>query len=556
MGALTSNNYSYELRSWEIDSLSCIDPTDGFGTNTRVYITNAKVILIEPDYDINTTNIWLSDKGRLFFDGFFQEHSVLQDDSNIINRIEWGTLFKRLTEQVYVLDYFNALAADKDHSFLTIIFQSLEIESISLLMNIDKSCSFVKVRKIENDKVNNDIESNMQLSLQPSFNRSKSFTSRWKPQLGLLIATDPRYEGYYLNLALRQNYLKGDFKCLVIGSLIDLSFPITFIGSSLITMQRVLEGRSIISSDLVWSSEFPIIICNNELLKRNDGKYISYMLNSIKNCRKAAFQIIDGLWNKLNLLSPSLYHTGTHLLSFFLPVLEKDLRSFNSLYFINTTTPQNIPEWNRVVELRLSLSDTVEYLYSEQQAIAQQLVIISKEANSTIYSAEYKPARDFDLIKLVTSHFFENDQTFYNTEGFVKRSHNLIKSKSNKSSTWQMLRLLEKRIKNVPFLDKKNKNILTFNSKKTTSIKNFINFQYLATHVLTFLGHRIINCNNPFSFDSRFHRFRQHSIKVYITKLRWWLDDFFLGGLDGYSQSSDIMARCSNNFRIHTTNFF
>jgi NADH dehydrogenase/NADH:ubiquinone oxidoreductase subunit G len=71
MGALTLKSFPFELRGWDIEKFESIDPTDGFGSNTRVYISKQQIVQIEPDHNETTSNPWLSDKGRQFFDGIF-----------------------------------------------------------------------------------------------------------------------------------------------------------------------------------------------------------------------------------------------------------------------------------------------------------------------------------------------------------------------------------------------------------------------------------------------------------------------------------------------------
>ena len=71
MGALTLKSFPFELRGWDIEKLESIDPTDGFGSDTRAYVSKDQIVQIEPDYNIHTTNTWLTDKGRQFFDGIF-----------------------------------------------------------------------------------------------------------------------------------------------------------------------------------------------------------------------------------------------------------------------------------------------------------------------------------------------------------------------------------------------------------------------------------------------------------------------------------------------------
>jgi len=76
VGALTSKNLPFELREWDIEYFESIDPTDSFGSNTRVYIKENQVVQIEPDYNVYTHDLWITDKGRQFFDSIFNTYKL------------------------------------------------------------------------------------------------------------------------------------------------------------------------------------------------------------------------------------------------------------------------------------------------------------------------------------------------------------------------------------------------------------------------------------------------------------------------------------------------
>ena len=99
MGALTLKNFPFELRSWDIEKFESIDPTDGFGSGTRVYINKQQIVQIEPNYNENTTNAWLSDKGRQFFDSLF---------GSLKNSKQHKKIRKRLMEcysKIFILNF-------------------------------------------------------------------------------------------------------------------------------------------------------------------------------------------------------------------------------------------------------------------------------------------------------------------------------------------------------------------------------------------------------------------------------------------------------------------
>jgi hypothetical protein len=63
-----------------------------------------------------------------------------------------------------------------------------------MLLIISQNYSFIKLKRAEDVKVTNDLESDFQLNLVTDKLKLNSST------LCLLISSNPRYEGYYLNL--------------------------------------------------------------------------------------------------------------------------------------------------------------------------------------------------------------------------------------------------------------------------------------------------------------------------------------------------------------------
>ena len=63
--------------------------------------------------------------------------------------------------------------------------------------------------------------------------------------------------------------------------------------------------------------------------------------------------------------------------------------------------------------------------------------------------------------------FYENSETFINTEGLMKRTSKIIETKKNKNN-WKLLRnLLKKTKKELVFIDLKNNCNIYYNLKKT-----------------------------------------------------------------------------------------
>ena len=529
MGALTLKSFPFELRGWDIEKFESLDPTDSFGTRTRVYISKNQIVQIEPDYDIQTSNTWLSDKGRQFFDEIFETWETENKDS-------WSTLISSLLKTLYLFDHCNKTTSK--NYFFTIVFENLSIEMLSLLIIISKNYSFLKIRRAEDVKLKNDLETNFQLNSSSSRVKLKSST------LCLLLATNPRYEGYYLNLSLRQRLLKGNFKCLTIGSLQNLTFPTSFLGSNLSIIKSIAEGNNLNCQD-VKNAKNPILISNIELYKRKDGKNIIDMLKVLKYSN-----IFNQTWNGLNLLNPSLSETGVHMLSNFEFLSSKDLTNFSSLYLLNVDM-YNVGNIKKITQLKV-----LEFYLKNKTSIENKSLIIDQSHRVNNNAQLCNKAKFNNYVYLPHSMFYENDETFINTQGFTKRTTKLIFRKKTRNN-WQILRRMVKQLKKkLTFINNQNNTNIFFNSKKIIDFRNYISFHYHATQNLTNLNFYLTINNKPCVLLDKNSFFKQKNIKIQNTKLQYWLNDFYSGGKDNYSHNSLIMANCSKILRSETTNFF
>jgi NADH dehydrogenase/NADH:ubiquinone oxidoreductase subunit G len=534
MGALTLKSFPFELRGWDIEKFEGIDPTDGFGSDTRVYISNNQVVQIEPDYNIQTFNTWLTDKGRQFFDGMFDTWTTSDNDISTVKN-SWLKVLKTVSQTVYFFEHCQA-QHKKNYSFI-IIFENLSLEVLSMLLIISQNYSFVKLKRAEDIKATNDLESDFQLNLVANKLKLNSST------LCLLISNNPRYEGYYLNLNLRQRMLKGNFKCLAIGSLINLTFPISFLGSNLKIVKSITEGNNLTCQDIKLSKN-PLIVFNNEIFKRNDGKNSIEMLKMLNHSH-----IFNKTWNGLNVLNPSLNETGIHSLTQFLPVTSKDLINFSSIYFLNVTV-NNINNFKKITESKLlNLSSNQNRELNENRLFLDQNSRVNQNLMS--YNQTYNK-----YFHLPTTMFYENNDTFISTEGLIKRTTKLV-SKGKVKSNWQILRKVFKYLKtNLTSLNKKDNDLIFVNATRIASFKNFVSFQFYATQNLTNLGFYLATKTQPFILHKTSPSYKQKQLKIWDTKMKYWLDDFFSGGKDEYSQNSLVLTNCSKILRTESTNFF
>ena len=538
MGALTLKSFPFELRGWDIEKFESIDPTDGFGSSTRVYISKQQIVQIEPDYNETTTNAWLSDKGRQFFDSIFGylKNSKRHKSSEIYS---WNYILESLFKTLYFFDHCNN--KQQNNYFFTIVFENISIEILSLLTIISQNYSFVKIRRSEKIKLNNDLESNFQLNI-PSTNN----TALEKSTLCLLIANNPRYEGYLLNLGLRQRFIKGNFKCFVLGSMIDLTFPVNFLGTKLNIIKSINEGNNLFCQDLKSASN-PTLIFNTDIFKRTDGNNTFEMVKFLNYSN-----LLNRIWNS-NVLNSSIYETGLQSITNFPHIKLKDLLQFSSFYFLNLTI-NNVSNFKKITETKLLNFNKEKYLKINRLFIDQ--TSFSESDNSVFYAKKYiSNNKNFNkYLYLPVKMIYENDENFINTEGLIRHMSKLISTKKTKDS-WKLLRNFFKQSKkNLVFINSKENSTIFYNLKKKSNFKNFITFHYNATHTIDSNSFLALTNNQPLYINK--HIFKNKRLKLMDTKIKYWLDDFYIGGKDGYSQNSLILTNCSNINRSQNTNFF
>ena len=83
------------------------------------------------------------------------------------------------------------------------------------------------------------------------------------------------------------------------GSLVDLTFPLVYVGSNLKITNDIVRGNNFNCQDLIESKD-PLVVINDDLLKRNDELY--YSLNTLKFLKNinSSMNILNSTLRKLN----------------------------------------------------------------------------------------------------------------------------------------------------------------------------------------------------------------------------------------------------------------
>lgn len=457
-------------------------------------------------------------------------------DKSINEEVHWNGFFEAITESIYFLDHLNL--QKQNPLSLIVVFENVSLEVVNMLYLLEQSCSSIVLKKAENHGINNDLESFYQID--SASNKSKLAMS----SLGILLNTNTRYEGYVLNLNMRQRFLKGDFKMLSVGSLLDLTLPILNLGSNISVLKSLGEGTHLLCQDLKNSS-FPLLISNTEFFKRKDSKYLVKILKHTN--------IVNTVWNGLNVLNHSISSAGVSSLKFFLPISSADFVSFFGLYFINVSL-ESIPNIKKLIELQLLNSVFNTNNISPKFFIDQSNNTNNKELIKKINT---HGVMNLNYFHLPNNLFLEDNETYINTQGLMKKVTKLIHFKKDSKNNWQIIRKFYANSKKLAYLNNvKDSVVLNFDCINILNYKNYINFQFNASSSLTSLSF-YLNKNNQPVVKNLNSPLKEPKIKMFNTKLKGWLDDFFMGNnKDSFSYNSSVMSKNSSIVRINSSNFF
>jgi len=540
VGALTSKPYPFTYRNWELKNVNSIDFSDGFGSNLQISLKNNKIIKILPDYQ-NQNISWISDKTRFSFDGMFSSERIfnIYNINNTKNKIQfsntWERLLKEITHILYFQDHLTKHTL-KIKNLIVIFTNNISLEVLNLLILLCKKYSFIKLRKSEGNLINTDLESNFLLN---SLKTNQIKTSN----LCLLIGVNTRYEGAKLNLTLRQRYLKGNFKILCLNSIVDLTYPTSYLGLNFKKLLSIIEGNNIFCQELLNNSN-PTIIFSSEIYNRKDTKTISTLLVFLKKYLNNYYNN----WNNVNVLNSTINEVGVNYLQNIKTLSENDFINNNGFYCINTN----------INDLTLKKILNIKLLNYFKTNCNYPKFFINQNFNTANKNLTYfnKQFQIYNYINLPNSVFFESTGTYINTEGIFKKNIKFLPIQKQVREDWQIIRKLFAYTKKISFIsNSKDNTLLTYKNTTFLKYKNFIGFLYYTNQTLTKINYHL---NKEISNNINFHmitKFKLKKTKLFTTKLKLWLHDFYIGGKDSYSKSSLVMITCSKVYRLEKTNF-
>ena len=528
MGALTLKPFSDESREWELLENESVDVTDGFGAQLKVSVRENQIFLIEP-YDVNMP--WLSDRGRLFFEGSFNKY---RGDTT-----DWSYIFDQINSTIYFLDHFKFCSFSPTKGDFTVAFKRISVENLEVLTRLQNNFSYVNLLVDRPFTANNDLEESYQLSTWTEL-PSLKFSS-----LLILIGINTRYENYALNLVLRQRFLKGNMTLMSIGPVADVTIPNSYIGSSSSNLLAICEGVTPVCREIAKAT-FPVLLTNSYVLK-NKG------LGSMHSVVGFLNQFV-GLNINFSVVSDRIESTGINSLSRYKSLEAKDLIGEGVLYYLNMDLETN-PDFKRFVNVNL-----LKTHYVEARGKTNFKAIFDHTDSPSTSIRSLSNITNYFYVPLPAKHFFGENSMYQNVFGRQKKSVKVVKSSKDSKSSWQILRYLYFSFGNTVNLScNKDHRLLSGLTATTFTQGCYSRFTYRPTPTLVYTAEFLELQSTPFVSRNVVSSKNFKSTKVCFStfKIKYWLDDFFTGGnKDVLSTKSATLVKCSAYLRAGSTNFF
>jgi len=445
---------------------------------------------------------------------------ITNEKSYFKSSFSWNEILKEIILIVYFKEHLNKHLLE-NFKLTIVIDHSLNLETVYLLILLEKKYDFLNLKQLNILNVQNDLDYKLKVNSANNILNLNSST------LCLLIGTNTRLESSTLNIKLRQRFLKGNFKIFSINSFFDLTFPYENLGSNINIFKNIIEGNHFFCQELKKAKN-PLIIYNSNIFSRHDAKIFSLMLDTLNNTLK----IYNYNWNGINCINSSINELGLNLIGTLKSFNKSDFLKSSGLYFVQSNINSN--NILKLLELKL-----LKYFKTENY-LNKFLIDQNSVSIRNLKTFQLKKFNVSTFIELPSKNFFEDSGIYLNSEGIYKKTIKIIPAINNSKSNWQILRKIFSNLDNNIFLNKEKVKLI-FNFTNYNIFLKYINFHYFASTALNLFNLPGLNYkSNNLIFPKNIYK-KKFNKKLYKTKINLWIDDFYLGNKDPYSKFSKTM---------------
>jgi len=291
VGALTSKPYAFRARSWELQSMDCVDIFDSLCSFLKIDVKGNEIMRILPRKNDLVNEEWISDKVRFFYEGAKVNRLMFPLVKNKINmNLDNSFLYSIVNcSKSFSYDLFINLynrSKETEKSAISIIRDNINlIDLLAYRILTDKMYIHVFIESGFNCKKKISSFAN----IRSNWLLNSSVTNFINAEHLLLCNVNIKYECAVLNALLFKNIYdldveQQDKKIYYVGNYFKNTYNINHIGITNYTMMLLQEGK--------------LFFCNsiaNEQFLLVDSGYNSLLCNSIADyINTFSCYILDG----------------------------------------------------------------------------------------------------------------------------------------------------------------------------------------------------------------------------------------------------------------------
>ena len=285
VGALTSKPYAFQARPWELKKTDAIDVMDALGSNIVIGSRGPAVLRITPRINDDVNEEWLSDKGRFANDGLSErrlDKPYVRRDGKL-KAATWAEAFAAIKAGV---------AALPGSAIAGIVGDLAAVEDMVALKDLLGTLGSTRIEGRQDGAL-------LGTASRGDYLFNSGLAGIENADVVLLVGTDPRRDAPLLNVRLRKKAARGLSKVFGIGPLLDLTYPVDWLGD----YAGLLTKLPTEVVDALSRAERPAIIIGSGALAL-PGAY------DAARALAERFNVIRDGWNGWNILHTAAARVG------------------------------------------------------------------------------------------------------------------------------------------------------------------------------------------------------------------------------------------------------
>ena len=233
VGALTSKQYAFKTRPWELRSIESIDLTDGFGSKIYISLKESGIVRIFPKVT-KAGSQFISDRARFCY------------DANKLNRC-----VLRLPKVQKVVGGCNLILCNS----------SLDFENLQFIKSIETQTKKSTSTKLQFKA--RSIQGPSFLKNYFFFKNEQTFSKEYSSKFYLLLAANINIEHTALNLYLNNKLIQENLEIYGFKTNKIKPTELTSISINLFNIFLILEGKNISISRCLINKKNPVVILSS-----------------------------------------------------------------------------------------------------------------------------------------------------------------------------------------------------------------------------------------------------------------------------------------------------